>query len=170
MQLLLNLTGYYSPMKKPHILILPLIILISLILQGWGFFGHKKINRLAVFSLPPEIIGFYKKNIEYITETACNPDRRRYAVAEEAPRHYIDLDDYGDSPVFKLPRYWKDAIKMYGTDSLQASGILPWHINNVYQKLRDAFFIQDPKKILLYSAEIGHYIADAHVPLHTTSN
>jgi hypothetical protein len=25
-------------------------------------------------------------------------------------------------------------------------------------------------KILRYSAEIGHYIADAHVPLHTCTN
>jgi hypothetical protein len=147
-----------------------LLIGILSIFGGWGFFAHKKINRLAVFVLPVEMIGFYKKNIEYITETSCNPDRRRYAVADEAPKHYIDLDDFGDSAVFRLPRYWRDAVSKYGEDSLQASGILPWHINRMYHNLRDAFFIQDPKRILLYSAEIGHYIADAHVPLHTTSN
>lgn len=140
------------------------------LLGGWGFFGHKKINRLAVFCLPPEMIGFYKGNIEFITDAACNPDRRRYAVAEEAPRHYIDLDDYGDSSVFLLPRNWKSAIDRFGEDSLAAHGILPWHINKVYSNLRDAFFMQDPNRILHYSAEIGHYLADAHVPLHTTSN
>ena len=26
------------------------------------------------------------------------------------------------------------------------------------------------EKILKYSAELGHYIGDAHVPLHTTEN
>jgi hypothetical protein len=139
-------------------------------LGSWGFFAHKKINRLAVFTLPPEMIGFYKKNIEYITEASCNPDRRRYAVPEEAARHYIDLDDFGDSAVHKLPRYWKDAVAKYTDDSLQARGILPWHINTMYYGLRDAFFVRDPQRILRYSAEIGHYIADAHVPLHTTSN
>jgi hypothetical protein len=141
-----------------------------LTLSGWGFFAHKKINRLAVFTLPPEMIGLYKKNIEYISDAACNPDRRRNAVPEEAPRHYIDLDDYGDSAAYKLPRYWKDAVSRYGNDSLQAHGILPWHINSMFYSLRDAFFVRDPQKILRYSAELGHYVADAHVPLHTTSN
>src|SRR6218665_125076 len=61
----------------------------------WGFYAHKRINRLAVFILPPEMIGFYKKNISYLTERAVAPDHRRYAVVEEAPRHYIDLDHYG---------------------------------------------------------------------------
>lgn len=143
---------------------------IFLLGSGWGFFAHKKINRLAVFTLPPEMIGFYKKNIEYITDAACNPDRRRYAVADEAPKHYIDLDDYGDSAVYKLPRYWKDAVEKYGKDSLEAHGTVPWTIHAVFQNLRDAMFIRDPKKILRYSAELGHYLADAHVPLHTTSN
>src|SRR5450432_4054635 len=79
--------------------------------MGWGFFAHQKINRLAVFILPPEMIGFYKKNIQYITETAVNPDRRRYAVPKEGPRHFIDLDDYGDSAAHKLPRFWNEAVK-----------------------------------------------------------
>ena len=33
--------------------------------KSWGFYGHKKINRMAVFTLPPEMLGFYKKHIEY---------------------------------------------------------------------------------------------------------
>ena len=144
--------------------------LLLILCSGWGFFAHKKINRLAVFTLPPEMIGFYKKHIEYITDASCNPDRRRYAVADEAPKHYIDLDDYGDSAVYKLPRYWKDATEKYGKDSLEAHGTVPWTINAVFQNLRDAMFVRDPNKILRLSAELGHYVADAHVPLHTTSN
>ena len=34
----------------------------------------------------------------------------------------------------------------------------------------DAFRSQDPGKILKASADIGHYIADSNVPLHTTEN
>jgi len=143
---------------------------VVMLCSSWGFFAHKKINQLAVFTLPPAMAGFYKKNIEYITESAVNPDRRRYAIAEEAPRHYIDLDDYGDSAIHKLPRYWHDAVKQFGEDSLNAHGIVPWHIYRVYQQLKDAFFIKDPDRILRLSADIGHYIADAHVPLHTTKN
>ncbi len=148
-------------------IILPALVLLS---SGWGFFAHQKINRLAVFILPPPMIGFYKKNINYLSEASVNPDRRRYAVADEAPRHYIDLDDYGDSAVYKLPRYWNQAVKEIGNDSLAAHGIVPWHITKIYDQLKDAFLLRDPRKILRISAELGHYIADANVPLHTTSN
>ncbi len=147
-----------------------ILCLASLIIGGWGFFSHRKINRLAVFTLPAEMITFYKKNIQYIEEAAVNPDRRRYIIPEEAPRHYIDLDDYGDSAVNRLPRYWKEAVEKFGEDSLQAHGILPWNIFRVYHQLKDAFFVRDPTKILRFSADLGHYIADAHVPLHTTKN
>lgn len=136
----------------------------------WGFFAHQQINRLAVFTLPPEMIGFYKKNLTYVTETSVNPDRRRFAVAEEAPRHYLDLDHYGDSALYTMPRYWNDAVEHYGEDTLKAYGILPWHIQRMYLQLKDAFLIKDPERILKVSAELGHYLADAHVPLHTTEN
>lgn len=143
---------------------------IALFFGGWGFYAHRQINRLAVFTLPPEMIGFYKKNIEFITEAAINPDRRRFAVVDEAPRHYIDIDHFGDSALHKMPRYWKEAVEQYSEDTLKAYGILPWHINIMYYRLRDAFMVKDPSRILSLSADLGHYIADAHVPLHTTEN
>jgi hypothetical protein len=143
---------------------------VTLLCCSWGFFAHQKINRLAVFALPVEMIGFYKKNIQYISEAAVNPDRRRYAVPEEAPRHYIDLDEYGDSAAYKLPRYWKEAVEKFGEDSLMAHGIVPWRINQVYYQLKEAFLLKDPDRILSLSADMGHYIADANVPLHTTKN
>lgn len=148
------------------------IVLLGVVLcsSGWGFFAHHKINHLAVFILPPPMIGFYKKNIEFLSEESVNPDRRRYAVPDEAPKHYIDLDDYGDSAIHKLPIYWGQAVKMIGVDTLQAHGIVPWHIAKMFEQLKDAFLLRDPQKILRVSAELGHYVADAHVPLHTTSN
>lgn len=148
------------------------ISLLSLasVLSGWGFFAHERINRLAVFTLPPEMIGFYKKNISFITEASVNPDRRRFAVVDEAPRHYIDFDHYGDSAIHTMPRYWKEAVACYSEDTLKAYGIVPWHIYRMYYQLRDAFMIRDPERILRVSAELGHYIADANVPLHTTEN
>jgi hypothetical protein len=146
------------------------LIVTSFLFFGWGFFAHQKINRLAVFTLPTEMIGFYKKNIQYVSEAAVNPDRRRYAVPEEAPRHYIDLDEYGDSAAHKLPRYWKEAVEKLGEDSLMVHGIVPWHIYRTYFQLKEAFLLKDPDRILRLSADIGHYIGDAHVPLHTTKN
>ena len=139
----------------------------------WGFFGHKRINRIAVFTLPPEIFGFYKEHIEFLTDHAVDPDKRRYAVEGEAQCHYIDLDHYykpGENPYEIMPRKWKDAVEKFTEDTLQAYGIVPWHIQVMKNKLQRAFESKNVDLILKYSAEIGHYIGDAHVPLHTTEN
>jgi hypothetical protein len=139
----------------------------------WGFFGHKRINRIAVFTLPPEMFGFYKEHIEFVTEHAVDPDKRRYAVEGEAQCHYIDLDHYykpGENPFQIMPRKWKDAVAKFTEDTLQTYGIVPWHISVMKSKLQRAFETKNVDLILKYSADIGHYIADAHVPLHTTEN
>ncbi len=47
---------------------------------------------------------------------------------------------------------------------------MPWHIELMLQRLTNAFKDRNTNQILRYSAEIGHYIADGHVPLHTSSN
>jgi len=66
-------------MVAPRLVKLTLIGML-LLCGSWGFFAHKKINQLAVFTLPPAMAGFYKRNIEYLTEAAVNPDRRRYTI------------------------------------------------------------------------------------------
>lgn len=156
-------------MKKP-LLLVSVSLLLAAFTPYWGFFAHQRINRLAVFTLPPDMIGFYKKHLTYITEASVHPDKRRYAIPEEAARHYLDLDHYGDSALAILPARWHDALKVLPADTLQEHGILPWHIHTMYLRLRDAFMTRDPALILKVSAELGHYIADAHVPLHTTKN
>jgi hypothetical protein len=136
----------------------------------WGFFAHQKINYYAVFLLPPEMMVLYKPNIQFLSEHAVDPDKRRYAVAEEGARHYIDIDRYGSYPFDSLPRQWKDAVAKFSEDSLLRNGIVPWWIQIMQRRLVNAFKEKDQAKILKLSAEIGHYIADAHVPLHANSN
>jgi hypothetical protein len=138
--------------------------------HAWGFYGHRQINYYAVFLLPPEMMVLYKANIDFLTEHAVDPDKRRYAVKDEAPRHYIDIDDYGSYPWPALPRNWKDAVEKYGEDTLASHGIVPWWVQTMERRLTDAFRNKDQARILKLSAEIGHYIADAHVPLHASSN
>jgi len=151
-----------------------ILIIFSLLLSNqvfcWGFFAHKKINYYAVFLLPPEMMVLYKPHIDFITEHAVDPDKRRYSVPEEAARHYIDIDHYGNYPFDSLPRKWNDAVARYSEDSLNAYGIIPWWLQTMLYRLTDAFKEKSQAKILKYSAEIGHYIADSHVPLHANSN
>ena len=225
---------------------------------AWGFYAHRKINRHAVFTLPPEMIGFFKENMVYLEEHAVDPDMRRYASPYEAPRHYMDLDVYGEAPFETVPRLWTDALMRYSdirfvvsgmdtldlvlrdssgmflmedtmltfepklfidsqlqvsydafrevflgnvvfdfyrenhsipVDSLEAMfgtelnckavlvdehltdhGILPYHLASMLRRLTKAFEERDQKRILHLCADFGHYIGDAHVPLHTTKN
>ena len=158
------------------LLSVPLMLALGMQSSGmrkWGFFGHERINRIATFTLPPEMFGFYKEHIEYITEHSVDPDKRRYAVEGEAQRHYIDIDHYihyGEDPFSIMPRRWDDAVTKFTEDTLQAYGIVPWHIMVMKYKLQKAFESRNVDLILKYSADIGHYIGDAHVPLHTTEN
>jgi hypothetical protein len=211
--------------------------------SDWGFFGHQLINRVAVYTLPTEMIGWYKPYIDYLSEHAVDPDKRRYASKHEAVRHYIDLDHWGDKNFDHMPRLWdhvlalnieaysmekndtifwlkaipheqwgdstldyKARLQLVRThylrqyyadeatitcDSLQmifpemncsggqaiflhdvftAHGIVPYHLQAMQRRLTNAFKNDDLESILRISAEMGHYVADACVPLHTTSN
>ncbi len=225
--------------------------------QDWGFFGHRRINRMAVFTLPPEMMVFYKKNIEFITDHAVDPDKRRYATRHEGVRHYIDIDQWGTYPFDNVPRNWTDALLKYAelnyinsksdtiavldfkqeikegktikinpafqqkyqtvpeidyqryrnffsnnilsqyyedewpveldslenllgrdfdegdvfvVDKFSEHGILPYHLYEMQKRLTRAFENRNSERILRLSTEFGHYIGDAHVPLHTTTN
>ncbi|MEP6951440.1 MAG: zinc dependent phospholipase C family protein [Ginsengibacter sp.] len=155
-------------MKK--ILLITCLLFVTSASYCWGFWAHKKINYYAVFLLPPEMLVLYKPNIEFISEHATDPDKRRYSIAAEGSRHYIDIDHYGKYPYGELPHNWKDAVAKFSEDSLTAYGIVPWHIQIMLNRLTGAFREKNFFSIMKNSAEIGHYIADAHVPLHASSN
>ncbi len=145
------------------------LIAVIFTLASWGFYAHRQINKLAVFTLPEGLSRFYKSNMVYLSDHAVDPDKRRYADTAEAPRHYLDVELY-EADIDSIPRKWEAAVKRYGLEKLNKDGILPWHIQLSYYKLVKAFQAQDSNKILSCSAYLGHYLADAHVPLHTTKN
>ncbi len=154
----------------PGILLLLLLVVLPGSVRPFGFHAHRIINRMAVFTLPPEMIGLYKQHIEFLSERSIDPDRMAHAVEGEAPRHYIDIDHYGDDPFTLMPRQWDEALELYGEDTLVTYGVLPWHIHVMMQRLTRAFRERNTDRILLLSAHLGHYIADACTPLHTTKD
>jgi hypothetical protein len=149
---------------------LALLLLFAHSSYCWGFYAHRKINQYAVFLLPPEMMVLYKTHIVFLEEHAVDPDKRRYAIPEEGPRHYIDIDHYGGFPYDSLPRKWNDAVAKYSEDTLNTYGIVPWWLQTMLSRLTVAFKEKSQVRILKLSAEIGHYIADSHVPLHATKN
>ena len=154
-------------MRKTFTL-LPLFFLLSLQVKAWGFYGHRLINQYAVYLLPPEMMVLYKPNIDWLSEHAVDPDKRRYMIRAEAARHYMDMDHY--RPWDSIPAPWNRALERYGADSLEKHGVAPWWIQAMMARLTDAFAKKDLTNILKLSADLGHYIGDIHVPLHASSN
>ncbi|NCD70900.1 zinc dependent phospholipase C family protein [Mucilaginibacter agri] len=147
-----------------------LALSILTLCSSWGFFAHQRIHHLAVFILPKGMATFYKSNINYITEHSITADKRRYNDSTEAPRHFLDADYYGKAPFKTIPHKWNDAAAKYTKDTLIKYGTVPWTIQYQYYKLVRAFKAHDTTGILHTSADLGHYVSDACVPLHLSTN
>lgn len=113
---------------------------------------------------------FYRTNIEFITEHAVSADKKRYVDSSEAPHHFFDADRYGKQPFKTMPQHWIDAAAKYTSDTLNKYGTVPWAITSNYYWLVKAFKAHDTTGILITSANLAHYISDAHTPLHLTQN
>lgn len=139
---------------------------------AWGVWGHSKINRGAILALPKEMGMFFYNHADYITEEAVAPDIRKYTMGDksEFPRHYIDLEDYKYTTPGAMPRTLEAARAKYGKDSVDKYGTLPWTIQEVTEKLTNAMREKNKAEILFLAANLAHYIGDAHMPLHTSTN
>ncbi|MEO6290168.1 MAG: hypothetical protein ABIO76_09620, partial [Ginsengibacter sp.] len=100
------------------------------ILFAWGAWGHKHISHAAIFALPQGMIKFYYNHIDFITEGAVVPDLRRGILNDKAegPRHYIDIEDFGNIPLDSFPKTTKEAYTKYDSAILNKNGYLPWYI------------------------------------------
>lgn len=149
-----------------------LALLILLVCCSWGFLGHKTIHQITAYALPKKLSTFFMKNEDYMVYNSVRPDVRRNTDKTEAPKHFIDLDApiYGKDPLNAIPQDWDSAVKKYTVDTLKEYGTLPWVVVDMQEKLTNAFRSKMKDSILFYAADLGHYISDAHVPLHTSYN
>ncbi|MEO6219313.1 MAG: zinc dependent phospholipase C family protein, partial [Ginsengibacter sp.] len=178
MDALSDIPYFYTNLKALKTKIISAFIIFFLVtcsvtlLYAWGAWGHKHINRAAVFALPDGMIKFYYNHIDFITEGSVVPDLRRGILNDkaESPRHFIDIEDFGAIPFDSFPKTTKEAYTKYDSSILNKNGYLPWYIQNLTEKLTLAFKKRSKSEILFISAELAHYIADAHMPLHTSSN
>ncbi|MCS7083154.1 MAG: zinc dependent phospholipase C family protein [Bacteroidetes bacterium] len=152
-----------------------LVLIVGLIgvpagVLSWGQWAHRQIHGHAVDRLPQPLRAFYAKHRAWLIEHALDPDLRRRQDPEEAPRHFIDLERYGQYPFPELPRRYEEAALRYTADTLSRYGLAPWTIIALTERLTEAMRRRDTAQILQFSADLGHYISDVHVPLHTTLN
>ncbi len=147
-----------------------LIITTAFGLISWGKFGHAHINRAAVLALPASMQTFYFNHIDYITQEANAPDVRKYTYRDtpEFSRHFIHMEDLGN--LDSVPKSPAAALAKYNKKFFAKHGTLPWSIQDIMVKLTDAFKKKHKIDILFLSADLGHYIGDAYMPLHVSSN
>jgi hypothetical protein len=149
-----------------------IILLLGLlpILVSWGVFGHEHINRAAIFALPESLKVFFYNHIDFITQESTVPDLRKYTLNDklERPRHYINLESYGS--VDSIPKNFEVLKIKYDEKFFMQNGILPWYLKTMMEELTKALKEKRKTEILFLAADLGHYLGDAHMPLHTTAN
>jgi hypothetical protein len=131
---------------------------------AWGLATHRMIEEQAVATLPEPPRAFFRAHERELSDFAVEPDtvlRDRYGRAETV-RHFIDLDRYGKPPFTDLPRSHHAAVERYGAEVVEERGTVPWTILEFHERLVRDFRAHD------WSA--GHYVADATMPLHSTSD
>lgn len=136
---------------------------------GWGKEGHKTINRKAMDFLPLEMKAFTAWK-DYMGEHASDADNRRFNDKTEAPKHFIDIDFYKEFLAGSMIRDEDSLIAVYGKETVDKIGILPWATLNTYRNLIGAFKENNRDKVLIFAADLGHYVADGHQPMHTVLN
>jgi hypothetical protein len=144
--------------------------LIALILISWGSTGHYKINTAASLSYNAQMSQF-----TYWTTTladhASDADIRKNTDPTEAPKHYIDIDSYSEFVLQgKIPQTLDSVILLHGSTFVYNNGILPWATLICFDSLRNCFARHDWSKAVLFASDLGHYVADGHMPLHITEN
>ena len=162
---------YVRNMKLTRSLIVSTVLVVIVIVSSsWGFLVHKTTHQLAVYQLPVPLQQFFYTHIDNVVSNSVRPDQRRNSDPTEATKHFIDLEMFGTDAVNKMPEEWSKAVAIFSKDSLIKYGYVPYHIIYMQSKLTEAFKQKNKDSILFYAADLGHYIGDAHVPLHTTIN
>lgn len=89
-----------------------------------------------------------------------------FGLAQEVSR--IPSEKSGTIPRFLYPE--AEPGQLIYTDTFSIHGNLPYNFELNYARLTQAMKEGDVSAIVKWSNDIGHYVADAHVPLHTTEN
>ncbi|MFT4094828.1 MAG: zinc dependent phospholipase C family protein [Niabella sp.] len=157
-------------MKKSFLGLSGFLLVLVLFISGWGFLVHRTVAQLAIYELPKPMQRFFFANKDSVVYGAPRPDVRRLSDPSEGSKHYLDMEYFGDSAVYRIPHDFDAAIARYSLDTLNKYGTLPFVVMQYLQKLTDAFRSQNADSILFYAEDLSHYIGDAHVPLHTSIN
>ncbi|MDE3246589.1 MAG: hypothetical protein KGN80_10915 [Acidobacteriota bacterium] len=154
--------------KPRAVSFLAALLLGTSLLQAWGDKGHRIVNGMMLQTLPPGLNAWYAGKEDYLRDHASDPDLWRSHDRKEGPRHFLDVEVYGGPD--NVPLEAAKAIQQVGSEDFLRHGQLVWVIQDRWKDLAEAFQSGDRDKVALATAVLGHYVGDAHVPLHSTRN
>lgn len=176
-------------MKKALIFILFLTVITSPLL-AWGEKGHTIVNEAATFGVPAEMPSFFHAAYPRLVWLGYDPDRWRGAGpsmdAVNPPEHFLDYEyvEHLELPPDRFAYvhllYESGTLERFGIGNTTA-GFLPWRAAELMELITDnwrewrrtpdgAGRQQLEETIVFLSGVLGHYIADAANPHHTTIN
>ncbi len=145
------------------------VILLILLIGGWGAVGHRIINQKSVEFFPQQLA--FLNWSQSLAAHASDADNRKGSDPSESPKHFIDIDAY---PEFvangKISQSFDSVVAKHGLRFVEDTGILPWAILATVDSLTNAFKDKNWDKAVLIAADLGHYVGDSHMPLHITEN
>jgi len=146
------------------------LLSLSVLILSWGTTGHKKISEASALSFNAHMQGFLTW-IDFIREHASDADIRKDIDQDEGPKHYIDIDNYSEFiSTGRIPQTFDSALLIHGFSFVEGNGILPWATLTAFDSLRNCMQRRNFAKAKIFAADLGHYVADGHMPLHITKN
>lgn len=134
---------------------------------AWGFSAHRLVHERALDALPKGLRAAFSPNAAWLVEHAVDADLDR--ASPDDPDHFLNVDLFGAYPFAEVPASEAEHLRRHGA-AARTGGRVPWRAAEVHAELVAAFRARDLRRALDRAAQLGHFVADAHVPLHATKN
>ena len=146
------------------------VLILSVIFIGWGLVGHRTVGSSTALFMNEEMAQFSEWPA-LLSSHGSDADYRKSSDPEEGPKHYIDIDNYPEfDTTGRIPSTLDSIYIYYDHKFVEDQGYLPWATEAVYDSLKACFMRRNWDKAVLFAADLGHYVADGHMPLHLTRN
>ncbi|MEW5851611.1 MAG: hypothetical protein AB2A00_22670 [Myxococcota bacterium] len=155
------------------------LVLVPVVAAGWGGRGHREMAQRTLDALSGDARKVFDPLRDQIVDAIMAPDISSSEVPGERPRHYLDLEALGlplpdvtrerEAPdVSRSRRQALLATLRERAPQHPREGTLPLALDEVYAGLVDALRRNDRATTVTLTADLLHYLADAHQPLHAT--
>jgi len=137
---------------------------------AWGARTHEIVNRRAIDFLPEPARSAWAPLAPALGRHASDADHRKGSVPGEPRRHFIDIDVWDEPPFDDVPRDFDELARKKGREAAERWGVVPWAIDECWRMTVLSLKRGDWGSAGAWAADLGHYVADSHQPLHCTVN